>query len=91
MAYAQNMRSNLGYLYSLFFVKWNLQQLELSLKLNNTPYNHHHSPPQFLAKELLLVTESCFHQAFSKTLFVYFSIFWEFECNTNSDWLNRMV
>ena len=30
-------------------------------------------------------------QAFSRTFFAFFSRFYEFEFNTTSDWLNRMV
>ena len=31
------------------------------------------------------------HQKFSKTFFVFFSKICKLECNTTSDWLNRMV
>ena len=31
------------------------------------------------------------HQAFSRSCLVFYSRFCKFECNTTSDWLNRMV
>ena len=31
------------------------------------------------------------HQAFSRTVFVFFYRFCEFECNTTSDWLNHVM
>ena len=33
----------------------------------------------------------CIHQPFSRTFFVFFSKVCKLECNTTSDWLNRMV
>ena len=38
-----------------------------------------------------IFTRSVPQQAFSRTLFVFFSTFCELECNTTADWLNRMV
>ena len=39
----------------------------------------------------LCVSWARIHQPFSRTVFVFFSKICKFECNTTSDWLNRMV
>ena len=37
------------------------------------------------------VNKVCIHQPFSRTFFAFISKIYKFECNTTSDWLNRMV
>ena len=43
----------------------------------------------YFATDIHMGSRALIHQAFSRTVFVFFNRFCEFECNTTSDWLNH--